>query len=703
MKKFLPFIIFVSLFQFVKAVTVEIDGVCYNIDTKNGVAEVEANPYHIYADSIFIPEKVSYQGKEYKVTSVGEMAFFCCDRVLAVTMPNSISSIGHAAFWGCQSLDSIKIPEQVTEIVYDLFADCENLRRVDLPDGITFIGNSAFNCCFSLDSLHLPDAVETIEDWAFTSCKSLSSIEIPTKLSEVGRGAFADCPSMTSVQISDLSAWCKINFADATANPLNNTHKLIVNGEEITNLVIPGDVTSIGKCAFYPCQNLTSLTIGSQVEQIGDWAFYQCWHLTSVICYPRKVPYMSREVFSNNIMDNSTLYVASSAASAYQKAEPWSRFQEMVSLDLSKFVLSYYVDGELYSIYTIEEGAYITPEPAVEKEGYTFSGWSKIPETMPSHDVIVEGTLTLTSMKLLSNGINYTLWVIPQTAEITGLAPNDAFSGILSIPSTVSKDGKIYDVTTIGNAAFTGCSNLVSVNIPESVTSIGNEAFQGCMLQNVFAKNAKIQFDGNAFSQATYNHAVLYVPTGKWEEAVYQGSLWHFTNIRETATEESELSPSQAYTLMDTDTYGYVVYDMVNDDVKTIKAFHHVDESSPNNCWQIVKLAEKEALYNIGAKKYAMLNADGKMTLSVTPTPLNMENGENGIFIGNDTQTQWNFVQNANVNVDPNVVGIESVTNNVAISADCYYLSNGLQTNVSGPGVVIIKQKDGRTKKVLKH
>lgn len=463
------------------AVNVEIDGICYNLDSKNGVAEVTGNPYHVYADSIFIPEKVSYQGKEYLVTSVGEKAFFCCDRVLAVVMPNSVQSIGVAAFWGCQSLDSIKIPEQVTEIAIDLFADCEYLRRVDLPEGITFIGNSAFNCCYSLDSLHLPDAVETIEDWAFTSCKSLSSIEIPTSLREVGRGAFAECLSMTSVQISDLSAWCRINFADPSGNPIYNTHKLIVNGEEITNLIIPDDVTYIGKCAFHPCLNLTSLTMGSQVEQIGDYAFWQCSKLTSVICYSRKVPYIGREVFSNTILDNATLYVPSSAASAYQSAEPWSKFQELVSIDLSKYVLSYYVNGELYSISTIEEGAYITPEPAVEKEGYTFSGWSEIPITMPSHDVIVEGTLTLTSMKLLSNGINYTLWVIPQTAEITSIVANDNFSGHLSIPATVSKDGKRYDVTAIGNGAFYGCSNLVSVNIPESVTYIGNQAFSGCI------------------------------------------------------------------------------------------------------------------------------------------------------------------------------------------------------------------------------
>jgi hypothetical protein len=68
---------------------------------------------------------------------------------------------------------------------------------------------------------------------------------------------------------------------------------------------------------------------------------------------------------------------------------------------MNSFTLLYQVDGEDYKSYEIEFGATITPEPVpAEKEGYTFSGWSDIPETMPAHDVVVTGSFSVNRYKL---------------------------------------------------------------------------------------------------------------------------------------------------------------------------------------------------------------------------------------------------------------------------------------------------------------
>ena len=67
---------------------------------------------------------------------------------------------------------------------------------------------------------------------------------------------------------------------------------------------------------------------------------------------------------------------------------------------INKYKLTYMVDGAKCKIYDLEYGAKITPEPAPTKEGYTFSGWSEIPETMPAHDVTVTGTFSINSYKL---------------------------------------------------------------------------------------------------------------------------------------------------------------------------------------------------------------------------------------------------------------------------------------------------------------
>lgn len=707
MKRLLTFIVLIHAFVFSAiAATVEIDNICYNLNKTKYEAEVVFNSYHEYSGDIVIPETIVYDGTEYQVTSIREQAFFCCSTMSSITLPNSICSIGRSTFWGCHALSSVVIPEKVTVIEANLFADCQGLRHVVIPDSVTLIGNAAFNSCSSLDSLLLPDAIETIENWAFTGCRSLSHIVIPKSLKEVGKGNFADCSSLNSVLIQDLSAWCMINFADADANPLRTSGKLIINGEEIIDLVIPDDVTHIGSCAFWPCANLTSITIGEHVSSIGNSAFYGCSSLTSVVCYPRRVPHTGSYVFnfSNDALENCKLYVPSCALSEYQNTEPWKNFQDINCLDIPKHLLSYYVDDQLYKSLLLEEGEYITPEPPLEKEGYTFSGWSEIPETMPKHDVTVTGSFTLTSQKLLLDGVSYTLWVLLKTAEVSSatIGDNSSFSGHISIPAIVSKDGVDYNVTSIGDWAFKECNGLISISIPESVTLIGRAAFADCMLENIFMKNVNTQFCDNSFSQASYNHAMLYIPIDKWQEAVYQGCLWRFINIRETATAVDDLSSEQAYTMMDSESFRYVVYDSVNDVVKTISTYYNVDESNPNNCWQIVNLDGEYCIYNIGAKKYAQQAPDGTIHLTAIPTSYFMENGNSGIVINNNMQAQWNFVLNNKVSADQDITGIQSVTNYMSDADNKYYLSNGLRTTNPRKGVVIVKMKDGSTKKIIK-
>jgi hypothetical protein len=88
----------------------------------------------------------------------------------------------------------------------------------------------------------------------------------------------------------------------------------------------------------------------------------------------------------------------------------WSEIPDMMpahdvtvtgTFTINKYKLTYIVDGEEYKSYEIVYGATITPEPLpTEKEGYTFSGWSDIPETMPAHDVTVIGSFSVNSYKL---------------------------------------------------------------------------------------------------------------------------------------------------------------------------------------------------------------------------------------------------------------------------------------------------------------
>ena len=89
-------------------------------------------------------------------------------------------------------------------------------------------------------------SVTSIGGWAFSFCSSLTAITIPEGVTSIGYAAFYDCSSLTAVYISSIEAWCKISFGSYDSNPLTYAHNLYLNGELVTELVIPEGVTSIG-------------------------------------------------------------------------------------------------------------------------------------------------------------------------------------------------------------------------------------------------------------------------------------------------------------------------------------------------------------------------------------------------------------------------------------------------------------------------
>ena len=153
-------------------------------------------------------------------------------------------------------------------------------------DGVTYsvtsIGGEAFWGCSSLTAITIPEGVTSIRDYAFKGCSSLTAINIPEGVKSIGDHAFRNCSSLTAVYISSIEAWCKITFENSESNPLYHAHNLYLNGELVTNLVIPEGVTSIGECAFYDCTSLTAITIPEGVTSIGDYAFYGCTSLTAI-------------------------------------------------------------------------------------------------------------------------------------------------------------------------------------------------------------------------------------------------------------------------------------------------------------------------------------------------------------------------------------------------------------------------------------
>ena len=570
-----------------------------SISIKDGTKSICDNAFSCCSNLINVefPNSVTYIGKE---------VFYDCDSLIDVKLSENITYLGYNAFSACENLKSINIPEKLTETGGDVFENCtnletvyfnaiasnddedvsfdfgfensvktviygdkvtkvasdfnnnSNLERVVLGSNVKSIGNNAFSGCTNLTSITIPESVTEIGDRAFENCTNLLGLQIPANIEKIGDDAFDDTAWYNN-QPDGLLYIGKVLYAykgdktKATDVEIKEGTKAISNDVfsdcvNLKNVVIPDSVNSIGSSVFENCTSLESITIPESVSSFGNGLFIGCTSLKSA-----KLPSNATGLFGLTFEDCENL--------------------ESVNIPngVTSLWLTFSGCKKLKSI-TI-------PESVTEINRWTFSGCISlesivIPKNVSfiskGNDVFV-GCSSLKSLSVDSDNEYYysvdnvlyskndnRLMYYPEGLENENVELPSGVNKIapLAFENRNVKSVNIPDtVTEIMYLAFSGCTSLAYVNIPESVKSIGTPWIGNTFSNCPNLKAVTIPSSVEKIGEHSFGYNGSYYDSEKGEYV--SETVDNFTILGKSGTAAETYANENGFTFIDLDNKNY--------------------------------------------------------------------------------------------------------------------------------------------------
>lgn len=427
------------------------------------------------------------------VESIGAKEFYGCTSLTSIVIPDKVKTIGSQAFYGCTNLSSIIIGESVEKIEDAVFHSCTELKKIVFPQSVKEIGANCFNNA-EKDTMvfmgKVPPSINTTQGFSSRDYLKIL-IRVPKGYKEVYESTevwkeflnYEEVDFVYSVKYivdGEIYETDSIRYGELINTPIYPEKEgYTFNGWKDVPLSMPARDIAING----------SFSINKyQVTYIIDGTVYA----VDSIEYGAKLPLKT---------DPSKEYHTFSGWNEIPETMPASDIVINGSFIANKYKLSYVIDGQIYLTQEVEYNKRINIIDNPIKEGHTFSGWSEIPETMPAQDITVTGSFSVNTYKLtyLVDGMVYMSSYVTYGEAIFPMTPPTKegyiFSGWSEIPQTMPA----HDVVVTGSFEVNGIDeittdtrvdvyNLQGIKVQEQVLS---KELEKILPQGVYIVNGR--------------------------------------------------------------------------------------------------------------------------------------------------------------------------------------------------------------------
>lgn len=555
-----------------------------------GLTEVTFNSKQTIGDSAFVQagikelvipnvtiEKDAFFGADFTkvtfeegITTLPEGIFNCCDQLKDIVLPSTLTIIPKNAFYQCYALETITIPDSVETIGYYAFYNCTKLAEIiisdnskletlverafmytkittiNLPKTLTEIGSEAFRAT-SLQSITIPENVATYGTYIFSGCTSLETVTINAK-STSGSYMFYNCSAIKTVVFgntnetisSDIFKGCSkltsVTFSNKLTTIGNNAFyecKLLESFE------LPSTLTTIGSCAFYTCEKITEVTIPASVTSIGSSAFAYCSKLES-FTFEDGIDISTIPSF---MLDGCPKLLSIKIPSTVTTIErdAFGYCDSLTTITIPASVTS--IGSSLVSNCTnlreiiFEEGCSITSIPA-----YAFKYCLKLTTiSMPSTVISIDNYAfkeckALSSIELSPNVTTIGQYAFSESAiesitiksKVTSIDVY-AFYKCNLLKTVVFENGT--DDMTIGAYAFSECSGIASITLPNTLVEVGRYAFYKSGIKSITFPGSVTSVEEYAFSECPGLETVVF-ENGTENKQIEQYAFYKSSKIK---------------------------------------------------------------------------------------------------------------------------------------------------------------------------